>query len=209
MVVASGAAVVLQGFENPRELPGGRSRRVDQLLAEDGDRICPDDYFADVYQRSVLGRPTIPALVSATVLVGQCNRMHSSARSKRFLDDTKVVASHAAALRVRVPMLDSTPFSDAVSTEDTVTHVRSAIRKLMRALAGSKFGVRVRAVLSRGDVAGPGEPASVVAAHFVGNCAIDSSAILEAVAAANAVCSSDPATGSDTRMLLQLGCGLI
>jgi len=52
-------------------------------------------------------------------------------------------------------------------------------------------------------------PASVVATDFVVSGAIDFSAYLAAVAAANAVCTQLPATGSDTQVMLQLGTGLV
>ena len=145
-----------------------------RLLAEQGDRLFPDDYFADLYKDSRRGRPTVPARVLATVmvlqaheglsdqeavrsvwsaicagrprrgcdagyeafhptvLVGQRNRLRASERPKRFLEDTKVVAREAGVLRDRVRVLDSTPIYDAVSTQDTVTQLRSAIRKLLR-----------------------------------------------------------------------------
>jgi Transposase DDE domain len=46
-----------------------------------------------------------------------------------------------------------------VSTQDTVTQLRSAIRKLLRVLEGGALGVRARAALSReDDYAGPGKP---------------------------------------------------
>lgn len=198
--MALGAAVVLQRFENPRELLGDRLKGVYRLLAEEGDRLFPDDYFADLYKRSTLGRPTVPARVLATVmvlqaleglsdqeavdhlecdlrwqaaagvdagyvafhstvLVGQRNRLRGSVRPKRFLEDTKVVAREASVLRGRVRVLDSTPIYDAVSTQDTVTQLRSAIRKLLRAVHGTELAGGVRSVLVRDDdYAGPGKP---------------------------------------------------
>jgi len=198
--MALGAAAVLQRFENPRELLGERLRGVYRLLADEGDRLFPDHYFADLHKASALGRPTIPARVVATVmvlqaleglsdqeavdhlecdlrwqaaagvdagyvafhstvLVGQRNRLRGSSRPKRFLEDTKVVAREAAVLCNRVRVLDSTPIYDAVSTQDTVTQLRSAIRKLLRALEGTELGSRVRAALTRDDdYAGPGKP---------------------------------------------------
>ncbi len=94
-----------------------------------------------------------------TVLVGQRNRLRASLRPRRFLEDTKVVARDAGVMGNRVRVLDSTPLYDAVSTQDTVTQLRSAIRKLLRVLDGSELGQRVRAVLVRDDdYAGPGKP---------------------------------------------------
>ncbi len=198
--MALGSAPVGQRFENPRELLGERLRGVHRLLADHGHRLFPDDYFADCYKSSRLGRPTVPARVLATVmvlqsleglsdqeavdhlecdlrwqaaagvdagyvafhstvLVGQRNRLRASQRPKRFLEDTKVVAREAGVMRDRVRVLDSTPIYDAVSTQDTVTQLRSAIRKLLRALEGSELAGRVRAAMVRDDdYVGPGKP---------------------------------------------------
>ena len=200
--MALGSAPVEARFESPGLLLGDRLKGVYRLLAEHGDRLFPDDYFADLYQRSRLGRPTIPARVLATamvlqaleglsdqeavdhlecdlrwqaaagvdagyagfhstVLVGQRNRLRGSARPKRLLEDTGVVARQSGVIRDRVRVLDSTPIFDAVSTQDTVTQLRSAIRKLLRALnlTGDPLLERVRAVLVRDDdYATPGKP---------------------------------------------------
>jgi IS5 family transposase len=190
--MALGVAEVEQRFDNPRELLGERLKGIYRLLADEGDRMFPVDYFADLYKDSVRGRPTVPARVLATamvlqaheglsdgeacdrlerdlawqaaagvraghvafhptVLVGQRNRLRSSERPKRFLEDTKVVAREAGVMGRRVRVLDSTPIYDAVSTQDTVTQLRSAIRKLLRVLQGTALGARVRLVLTRDD----------------------------------------------------------
>jgi hypothetical protein len=198
--MALGVAPVEQRFESPVVLLGDRLRGVYRLLTEHGDRLFPDDYFADLYTESRRGRPTVPARVLATVmvlqaqeglsdreacdrlecdlrwqaaagvdagyvafhptvLVGQRNRLRASARPRRFLEDTKVVARQAGVLRGRARVLDSTAIYDAVATQDTVTQLRAAIRKLLRALAGSAVAGRVRDVLARDDdYASPGKP---------------------------------------------------
>ena len=69
--MALGAAPVGQRFENPRELLGDRLKGVYRLLAEHGDRLFPNDYFADLYKEWRRGRPTVPARVLATVMVLQ------------------------------------------------------------------------------------------------------------------------------------------
>jgi Transposase DDE domain/Transposase domain (DUF772) len=194
--MALGAAVVQQRFESPRELLGDRLREgsIYRLLADHGDRLFPDGYFADLYKESVRGRPTVPARVlatvmvlqafeglsdreatdrlevdlrwqaaagvdagveafHATVLVGQRNRLRASSRPRRLFEDTKVVARRLGALRDRARVLDSTPLLDAVATEDTVTQLRAAIRKLLVVLdnVAAQLAGRVRAVLERDD----------------------------------------------------------
>src|SRR5258708_31968495 len=42
-----------------------------RLLAEHGDALFSDEYFADLFKRSALGRPTVPARVVATVMLLQ------------------------------------------------------------------------------------------------------------------------------------------
>ena len=50
------------------QLPEGS---VYLLLAEHGGALFGDDYFADLFKRSTLGRPTVPARVMATVMLLQ------------------------------------------------------------------------------------------------------------------------------------------
>src|SRR4051812_26086193 len=93
-----------------------------------------------------------------TVLVGQRNRLRASDRPRRFLEDTRVVARQAGGIKDRARGLDSTPIYDAVATQDTVTQLRAAIRKLLRALPAG-LAERARAVLSRDDdYASAGKP---------------------------------------------------
>src|SRR3984957_10170465 len=194
--MALGRSKVQQRFENPKEILGERLKEgsIYRLLADHGDQLFGDDYFADLYAESVRGRPTIAARVMATVmllqsfeglsdaeatdrlsfdlrwqaaagvdtgyesfhptsLVGQRNRLRSSARPRRLFEDTKVVAKETGALKNRARVLDSTPLHDAVATQDTVTQLRAAIRKLLAALdqAGGPLAGAVRAALLRDD----------------------------------------------------------
>lgn len=48
-------------------------RSVYRLLAEHGDALFGDDYFADLFKRSALGRPTVPARTIATVMLLQAH----------------------------------------------------------------------------------------------------------------------------------------
>lgn len=96
-----------------------------------------------------------------TVLVGQRNRLRASSRPRRLFEDTKVVAKQAGVMKNRVRVLDSTPIYDAVSTQDTVTQLRAAIRKTLKALDQHNVALvaKVRAALRRDDdYATPGKP---------------------------------------------------
>jgi hypothetical protein len=60
-----------EGFLSPRGVLGDRLDGIYRLLADHGDVLFPDDYFADLYRVSTKGRPTVPARVLATVMVLQ------------------------------------------------------------------------------------------------------------------------------------------
>jgi hypothetical protein len=95
----------------------------------------------------------------STVLVGMRNRLRASQRPRRLFEDTKKVAAEAGVMGVRARILDSTPLYDAVATQDTVTQLRSAIRKLLMLLAGTNLGAKVRLTLQRDDhYLTPGKP---------------------------------------------------
>jgi IS5 family transposase len=202
--MALGTAQVQQRFDNPREILGDRLREgsIYRLLADEGQRLFPDEYFADLHKASALGRPTVPARILATVmvlqafeglsdreacdrlevdlrwqaaagvdvgteafhptvLVGHRNRLRGSARPRRLFEDTRAVARAAGALKGRARVLDSTPVYDAVATQDTVTQLRAAIRKVLVVLDTTDpvLATRVRAALSRDDdYASAGKP---------------------------------------------------
>jgi hypothetical protein len=59
----------------------------------------------------------------------------ASARPRRLFEDTKVVARATGAMRNRARVLDSTPGFDAVATQDTVTQLQAAVRKVLAAWA--------------------------------------------------------------------------
>ena len=167
---------------------------VYRLLAEYGDRLFGDDYFADLFTGSRLGRPTVPARTIATVmllqaleglsdreacdrlafdlrwkaaaglpvgsgsfhstvLVGMRSRLRASDRPRRLFEDVNATARSAGLLAGRRRVLDSTPLLDAVATQDTVTQLRAAIRRLLT-VAGrddTELAAAVRAVLARDD----------------------------------------------------------
>jgi hypothetical protein len=202
--MALGRAQVQQGFDDPRVLLGDRLREgsIYRLLADHGQVMFPDGYFADLYAESVRGRPTVAARVVATVmllqsfeglsdreatdrlevdlrwqaaagvdagyrafhptvLVGMRNKLRASARPRRLFEDTKVVARATGAMKHRARVLDSTPVLDAVATQDTVTQLRAAVRKVLAALdqAGSPLAATVRRGLRRDDdYRCPGKP---------------------------------------------------
>lgn len=85
-----------------------------------------------------------------TVLVDMRARLARSDRPERIRDVTIEAAGRAGLVGAK-RVLDSTPLYDAVATMDTVTLMRSAMRGLLRVVAGTDWEPRLRAALSSGD----------------------------------------------------------
>jgi len=125
------------------------------------DREACDRLEVDLRWQAAAGVDTGTEAFHPTVLVGQRNRLRASGRPRRLFEDTRVVARAAGALRGRARVLDSTPVYDAVATQDTVTQLRAAIRKLLVVLDNTEpaLATRVRGALSRDDdYASAGKP---------------------------------------------------
>jgi len=79
--MALGRSKVQPRFEDPRVLLGKRLRGIYLLLADHGGAMFGDDYFADLYKASRLGRPTVPARTLATVMILQAHEGLSDAEA--------------------------------------------------------------------------------------------------------------------------------
>jgi hypothetical protein len=69
--MAIGAAVKQGQFEDAALVLGDRLKAgsLYRLLADEGHRLFPDSYFADLFVATPRGRPTIPARTVATVML--------------------------------------------------------------------------------------------------------------------------------------------
>ncbi len=93
-----------------------------------------------------------------TVLVDMRARLARSAKPDRIFG-AALEAARAAGLVGRRRVLDSTPLYDAVTTMDTVTLVRSAIRGLLKACDSGLAGELRRLLRRDDDYAAAGKPA--------------------------------------------------
>ena len=120
-----------------------------------------------------------------TVLVDMRARLARSDRPRRIFEVSLDAARRAGIVSAR-RVLDSTPIYDAVATQDTVTMIRSAIRRLL-AVADAALRVELRAVLRRDDdYASAGKPSCdwddpAAREALVGELATDALACLEVV----------------------------
>jgi hypothetical protein len=134
-----------------------------QRLEGLSDREAADRYAFDVRWRyaagvadAVAGEET--ASFAHTVLVDLRARLRRSEDPDRSFRVTCQLARQAGLVGVR-RVLDSTPLEDAVTTQDTVTMLRGAIRGLLRACPPA-LRTKVQAGLQRADdYAAPGKPA--------------------------------------------------
>jgi len=84
-----------------------------------------------------------------TVLVDMRARLARSARPRRIFEVSLEAARRAGVVSAK-RVLDSTPLYDAVTTQDTVTMIRSAIRQLLAA-ADADLEAELRGVVRRDD----------------------------------------------------------
>jgi hypothetical protein len=134
-----------------------------QRLEGLSDREAADRFAFDVRWRyaagvadAVAGEET--ASFAHTVLVDFRARLRRSQDPDRIFRVTCALAHQAGMVGVR-RVLDSAPLEDAVTTQDTVTMLRGAIRGLLRACP-PPLAAKVRALLRRDDdYTAPGKPA--------------------------------------------------
>lgn len=124
-----------------------------QRLEGLSDREAVDRFTFDARWRYAAGvggwdGPTRISFVH-TVLVDMRERLRRSDRPNRIFEVALTAAREAGLVGSR-RVLDSTPLYDAVSTMDTVTLIRSAVRGLLAA-ADAGLAVRLRHVLRSGD----------------------------------------------------------
>jgi hypothetical protein len=134
-----------------------------QRLEGLSDREAADRFAFDVRWRyaagvadAVAGEET--ASFAHTVLVDFRARLGRSADPDRIFRVTCQLARQVGLVGVR-RVLDSAPLEDAVTTQDTVTMLRGAIRGLLRACP-PELEAKVRGLLQRDDdYRSPGKPA--------------------------------------------------
>ena len=134
-----------------------------QRLEGLSDREAADRFAFDVRWRYAAGvADAVPGEETAsfahTVLVDLRARLRRSQDPDRIFRVTCDLARQVGLVGVK-RVLDSAPLEDAVTTQDTVTMLRGAIRGLLRACP-PPLAAKVRAGLQReDDYAAPGKPA--------------------------------------------------
>ena len=128
-----------------------------QVLHDYSDREAAEAARFDVRWKVATGAPLDDPGFDPSSLVYWRNRIAKSARPHRISDAvTKVVQETGVLKGRRRRAVDSTILADAVATQDTVTQLISAVRRVAREVPGA--AEQVAAVCTGHDYGKPGKP---------------------------------------------------
>jgi len=128
-----------------------------QVLHDFSDRETAEAVRFDVRWKVAIGAPLADAGFDPSSLVYWRNRIARSQRPHRVNDAVRKVIEETGVLRGRRRRaVDSTILADAVATQDTVTQLVSAIRKVAREVPGA--AEQIARVCTGHDYSEPGKP---------------------------------------------------
>src|SRR5262249_26973980 len=109
-----------------------------QALCDYSDREAAEAVRFDVRWKVAIGAPLDDPRFDPSSLVYWRNRIARSARPHRVSDAVRKVIEQTGVLKGRRRAVDSTIVADAVATQDSVTQLISAIRRVGREVPGAK-----------------------------------------------------------------------
>src|SRR5258708_9960485 len=128
-----------------------------QVLHDFSDRETAEAVRFDVRWKVAIGTSLADAGFDPSSLVYWRNRIARSKRPHRVNDAVRKIVEETGVLRGRRRRaVDSTILADAVATQDTVTQLVAAIRKVARVVPGA--AEQVAAVCTGHDYSEPGKP---------------------------------------------------
>jgi hypothetical protein len=128
-----------------------------QTLHDYSDRETAEAVCFDLRWKVAIGASLIDAGFDASTLVYWRRRIARSGRPHRINEAVKKIVEQTGILAGRRRRaVDSTILADAVATQDTVTQLVAAIRRVMRQVPGA--GEQVAALTSELDYSKPGKP---------------------------------------------------
>src|SRR3954469_8753075 len=130
-----------------------------QALEGRSDREAAEALTFDLRWKAACGLPIAASAFHPTVLTYWRRRLAGSERPQRIFDAIREVVHATGALTGKTwRALDSTVLEDAVATQDTVTQLIAAIRRVARTLPGGAKLVAAHATASGHDYTQPGKP---------------------------------------------------
>jgi hypothetical protein len=129
-----------------------------QVLHDYSDREAAEAARFDVRWKVAAGAPLDDPGFDPSSLVYWRNRIAKSARPDRISDAVRKIVAETGVLRGRRRRaVDSTILADAVATQDTVTQLVAAIRRVAREMPGA--AEQIALVCTGHDYSRPGKPA--------------------------------------------------
>ena len=126
-----------------------------QALEGRSDRDAIDELRVNIAWKVAAGRPLTDEGFHPTVLTLWRNKLRASEAPERIFDAVRAVIAETGVLRGKTRRaLDSTVLDDAVATQDTVTQLISAIRRVRRLVPAA-----AALELAGHDYSDPGKPA--------------------------------------------------
>jgi DDE family transposase/transposase-like protein DUF772 len=159
-----------------------------QALQGVSDREAVEALTFDLRWKAACGWPIAAAGFHSTVLTYWRRRLAGSAHPQRIFDAVREIVAATGALSGKTRRaLDSTVLEDAVATQDTVTQLIAAIRRVARTLPGGGELVAAAATAAGHDYTQPGKPRiawddDAARAALVDALVRDARAVLAAVA---------------------------
>src|SRR3954468_14281704 len=136
----------------------GASVLVLQALESRSDREASEALTFDLRWKAAVGWPIGTPAFHPTVLTWWRRRLVASVRPNRIFEAVREVVAATGVLAGKTRrVLDSTILTDAVATQDTVTQLIAAIRRVDREVPGA--AEVITAYCSAHDYADPGKPA--------------------------------------------------
>ncbi|MGH3862302.1 IS1182 family transposase [Actinokineospora sp.] len=128
-----------------------------QTLHDFSDRETADAARCDLRWKVATGMSLDHKGFDPSTLVYWRRRLAKSARRHRISDAVRKVVEQTGVLRGREKRaVDSTILADAVATQDTITQLIAAVRRVSRRVPGAKE--RIAVVCTGHDYGGPGKP---------------------------------------------------
>src|SRR4051794_29723062 len=161
-----------------------------QALQGLSDREAVEALSFDLRWKAACGWPVAAAGFHPTVLTYWRRRLAASQRPNRIFDAVREVVAATGALTGRIRRaLDSTILEDAVATQDTITQLIAAIRRVARTVPGGSELVAAHATVSGHDYTSAGKPRiawddQAARAALVDALVRDATAVLAAIDAA-------------------------
>jgi Transposase domain (DUF772)/Transposase DDE domain len=127
-----------------------------QVLHDYSDAEAADAARCDLRWKAACGFPLDHGGFDPSTLVYWRRRLAKSVRPHRVSDAVRMVAEETGILRGRRRAVDSTILADAVATQDTITQLVAAIRRVGRVVPGA--AEQIGKVCTGHDYSSPGKP---------------------------------------------------